>query len=282
LVATSVASRVPSLLIVGHVTCDEIAGDRRLGGAAAFAARVACLRGTPTALFTSAAVGSPGLDELCRTTNLSVQVQPAAHTTTFAITYAAGGRSLILRAQASRLEANDVSSQWKNLPVGYLGPVAGECDPDLPAQLGGTTFWGVGLQGFLRRFEERGRVLPVDAGELPLRLQGLRAPIRTVILSDEDHPDAATIASDLAGRDFVVALTHGPRGASVLVPGSGSPSVHHVPAHKAREIDPTGAGDAFGVVFTQELARGFDPVTAATRATEVAARVVEGPGTGRL
>src|SRR4051794_13231043 len=52
------------LLVLGHVTRDEIDGDVRLGGAAAFAARAAVALGVETALVTAAPPASPLLDEL--------------------------------------------------------------------------------------------------------------------------------------------------------------------------------------------------------------------------
>jgi len=55
-----------------------------------------------------------------------------------------------------------------------------------------------------------------------------------------------------------------------------------VPAAPASEVDSTGAGDVFGLVFTLRLAGGADPETAAHAAAAAAARVVEGPGIGRL
>jgi sugar/nucleoside kinase (ribokinase family) len=55
-----------------------------------------------------------------------------------------------------------------------------------------------------------------------------------------------------------------------------------VPAAPAIEVDPTGAGDVFGLVFALALARGADLATAGQRAAAAAARVVEGPGLGTL
>ncbi len=56
-----------------------------------------------------------------------------------------------------------------------------------------------------------------------------------------------------------------------------------IPAAKIRkEIDSTGAGDVFGVIFGVELHAGKDIVDAARIAMWAAARVVEGPGMGNL
>jgi len=55
-----------------------------------------------------------------------------------------------------------------------------------------------------------------------------------------------------------------------------------VPAAAANEIDPTGAGDVFGVVLTLELARAATLAAAGRAAAAAAARVVEGAGLGTL
>jgi len=55
-----------------------------------------------------------------------------------------------------------------------------------------------------------------------------------------------------------------------------------IPAAPAREVDPTGAGDVFGVVLTLELAHGKPLPAAGAAAAAAAARVVEGPGLGTL
>ena len=55
-----------------------------------------------------------------------------------------------------------------------------------------------------------------------------------------------------------------------------------IPAAPAREVDPTGAGDVFGVVLTLELAAGKPLAAAGRAAAAAAARVVEGPGLGTL
>ena len=50
----------------------------------------------------------------------------------------------------------------------------------------------------------------------------------------------------------------------------------------AQEVDPTGAGDVFGLVFGLALASGLDAAAAGRRAALAAAWVVEGPALGRL
>jgi sugar/nucleoside kinase (ribokinase family) len=76
----------------------------------------------------------------------------------------------------------------------------------------------------------------------------------------------------------VVAVTRGARGARVSWGGKQS----YIAPAPARPVDSTGAGDVFTLVLGLGLWRGLGPVAAAERAALAAARVVEGPGLGRL
>src|SRR5262249_37711066 len=132
----------------------------------------------------------------------------------------------------------------------------------------------VGLQGWLRSADENGVVRPRLPGDLEARL----APASVCVYSVEDHPDAEDLAARLGGAGKLVALTPAEHGPS-LYSGSGREDIAAPPA---REVDPTGAGDVFGVVLALGLAFGLSPRDAASRAAEAAAWVVEGPGLGRL
>ena len=74
------------------------------------------------------------------------------------------------------------------------------------------------------------------------------------------------------------AVTRGARGAMLWT----ARECIDVPAAPAHEVDPTGAGDVFGVVLTLELANGKPLAAAGRAAAAAAARVVEGPGLGTL
>lgn len=86
------------------------------------------------------------------------------------------------------------------------------------------------------------------------------------------------IAGRYAAAGAIVAVTRGAEGATLLAGGARI----DVPAMPADEVDPTGAGDVFGVVFTLRLAAGDPPTVGGAAAAAAAARVVEGPGIGRL
>jgi len=260
------------LLVVGHVTRDEIAGGVRLGGAASYAAEAAACLGHETALVTVAPPDDPLLEPLRRTPRLTLHCVPSEVMTTFALAYAAGQRQLWLRRRARPLAPGDVPTEWRRPRAAYLGPVAGECDLAFAHSLG-ARFLGAGIQGWLRQVGADGRVEPAPLAELPSPETAL--PFDVAIVSEEDHPDAEGAARRLART---AAITRGARGARLLAESD----CVNIPAAPAREVDPTGAGDVFGVVLTLELARGRPLAVAGRAAAAAAARVVEGPGLGTL
>ena len=161
-----VLKRRVDLLVVGHVTRDEIAGSVRLGGAASYAARAAACLGYDTALVTVAPPDDPLLEPLRRAPRLSLHCVPSEVMTTFALAYAAGQRQLWLRRRARPLVLDDIPPEWRRPRVAYVGPVAGECDRPFAHGLG-ALFMGAGIQGWLRHIGEDGRIEPALLAETP-------------------------------------------------------------------------------------------------------------------
>jgi 1D-myo-inositol 3-kinase len=265
-------TEIPQLLVLGHVTRDEIGGQIRLGGAVSYAAQAAVRLGIETALVTVAPPDDPLLEPLRRLPGLGLHCVPSAGMTTFALTYSDGRRTLVLRRRAEALRAADIPAAWRQAPIAYVGPVVGECDRALVASLG-ARFIGAGLQGWLRQAEPDGQIAPAL---LPEALEPPR--LQLAVVSEEDHPDVDRLAARFAAAGAVVAITRGARGATLI----GSAGRLDIPAAPAHEIDPTGAGDVFGVVLALRLAAGASLVEAGTSAAQAAARVVEGPGLGHL
>jgi len=258
-------------MVVGHVTRDEVAGGVRLGGAASYAALAAACLGYETALVTVAPPDEPLLEPLRQAPRLRVHCVASDVMTTFALDYAGGQRRLWLRRRARPLALDDIPTEWRGPRVAYVGPVAGECDTAFVRGLR-AAFVGAGIQGWLRRTDDDGLVEPARLGETP-EVQDPPA-LDVAIVSEEDHPGGEAVAR--AAR--TAAITRGARGATLITQAGRV----DVPAAPAREVDPTGAGDVFGVVLTLELAYGKPLAVAGRAAAWAAARVVEGPGLGTL
>lgn len=266
-------AKKPALLVLGHVTCDDFGGELRLGGAAGYAARAAAMLGIDTALVTVAPVATPLLAPLRETPGLALHVAPSEVMTTFALDYRGPRRRLLLRASARPLTVDDVPPAWRSPAVVYAGGVFGECDRALLEAFASAHVIAA-VQGWLRRRAADGTVEPAlgaEASEPPPSL-------RSAVLSEEDHPAAEAIAARFAARGVHVALTRGARGATLFHRDDRI----ELPAAPAHEVDPTGAGDVFGLVFGLALAAGKPVADAGRRAALAAARVVEGPGLGRL
>lgn len=244
------------ILIIGHVTCDVIEGQERLGGAASYATRAAVDKGLTVDLVTSAPSDFELLAPLSRHPNVRATVIPSEHATSFSLSYEVGTR--VLR-RLSR--ATDIVEIPLGARVVYLAPVAGEIAPAIAESMADACVV-VGLQGWMRRFDDDGLVLPID----PPTLRGMSA----VVFSEHDHPDSDALALQIARDVPVVALTRGSRGATLYVDGS----PHAIAAAPANEVDPTGAGDVFGAILAIELGAGRPPLDAANAAALVAAQAV--------
>jgi 1D-myo-inositol 3-kinase len=277
----SAVSEPPALLVIGHVTRDDFGRETRLGGSAGYAAQAAVLLGLDVGLVTIARPDEPVIEPLRKLAQsrpvgtgagrLRLAVARSECTTSFGIEYLETGRRLTLLERARPLTWADIPVEWRSAKSVFFGTVTADCDTRLPARFSGANV-GAALQGWLRR-SSLGRVEPVVLTETTLP-----DSLGAATFSESDHTDALGIAQRLAARGTVVALTEGRAGASLFWGRERA----HVPPVEALEVDPTGAGDIFAFVFALSLWAGFEPPQAAARAALAAARVVEGPGLGRL
>lgn len=250
-------------LVIGHVTQDRAAdGALTVGGTAAYAARTAWAMGCRTGVLTSA---EAGLDLSQALPDIAVRRVAAPATTTFENRYTPDGRVQFVRAVAAPLTPADVPPAWRNAAVVHLGPVAGECDPAL-ASLFPAAFLGLTPQGWMRRWDEAGRVRPAPWERAAPLLRRADA----VVLSLEDVGGDEALIRRWAAQTRVLAVTQAADGCVVHAGGD----VWRLPAPAVVEIDPTGSGDIFAAVFFVRLWRGDDPPTAARRANAVAAASV--------
>ncbi len=261
----------PPVLVVGHVTRDLIDGEERLGGAASFASRAAAALGYRTVLVTSAPQRGL-LSALEEDPRIEIRRQAADRMTTFALDYSGPRRRLRLDRRAADLEPDAVPVSARRAPVAYIAPVIGECGAALVDALDAGLI-AVGAQGWMRRVDEDGEVRPVEdaASRIP-------ACARVVVYSELDTLRPERLARCLADRAEIVAVTRAERGVTIF---RGSASID-LAAEPAVEVDPTGAGDVFGMVFALGLSAGLEAEDAAHRAMWAAARVVEGPEMGAL
>ncbi len=197
-------------LAIGHICHDLVPDGRLTGGAAAYCGLTAVALGLRAGVVTSAAAED---DWAVAFPELAVVQVPAPATTTFENVYTPSGRVQTVHAVAGRLLAEHVPAAWTRAPIVHLGPIAGEIDPGV-IRLFSDSIVGVGPQGWLRRWDERGRVTPTTwddaAAVLPLAA--------VTFLSEEDllAPDMLDDYRRLAG---ILVLTQGQRGCTVFCRG---------------------------------------------------------------
>ena len=263
------------LLVVGHVTRDEVDGGVRLGGAASYAALAAARLGYETALVTVAPPIDPLLEPLRRAPRLSVHCVASDVMTTFALDYAGGQRRLWLRRRARPLVIGDVPAAWLRAPVAYVGPVAGECDAAFVRALQ-ARFVGAGIQGWLRRTDQAGSIEPLPLAEAPGD-QGAAAVERR-------HPLGGGSPRRWRGRAIVRrrwrdGRDHPRRARRHVTDAEGA-------RRRARGPGARDRGNRRGRRLRRRAdagARAGKPLLSAGRAAAAAAaRVVEGPGLGTL
>jgi sugar/nucleoside kinase (ribokinase family) len=254
---------VPTAIVPTAIVPTAIVPTGRVtGGTVAYAGRTAQVLGCRTAVLTSAAAT---LDWAAALPGIQVKVIPAAETTTFHNIYTDEGRIQYLHGRANNLRVTDLPSTWQQPAVVHLAPLANEVDVALIDRFSGSLV-GLTPQGWLRRWDENGRIHPCpwEAAVYLLPRAG------AVILSEEDLPDAALL---LRYRELaqLLVLTQGAAGCTVFMAGE----QRHLPAPTVPEIEATGAGDIFAAAFLVRLGQtAGNPWEAARFANKLAAQSV--------
>jgi sugar/nucleoside kinase (ribokinase family) len=282
---------VPDLIVVGDVMLDvsvrageltrggDVHGEVRIrpGGTATNAAVWAAATGASVRVHGRIGADAAGrvlADALeKRGVEVALSVDPEAPTGSMLVVHEAGERSMVAdRGANARLSPDDLPPHLEAgavLVSGYL-------------------LFHPGSEPAARAALARARAdhVAVDAASWPLvRDFGPDAFLSataaaTLLLANAAEAEAMTgersadAVAALARAYGLVVVKNGPRGAVI---GSAGAS-ERVPAPAAREVDPTGAGDAFDGVLLAHLARGDsvgDAVRAACRAGADAASSAE-------
>ncbi|MFQ5994853.1 MAG: PfkB family carbohydrate kinase [Acidiferrobacterales bacterium] len=248
------------------------AAETRLGGAASFAALAATVLGYRPTVITAAPPEDDLLAALKQEEAIDLRIKPCAEPTTFQLDYAADARRLRLLNRAPTLQSEDITTDVRGTPLAYVCPVMSECEVSMLRLFPGS-YVIAAIQGWLRSAADDGLVVP----DVLFDVQAF-AQTNLVSFSELDHPESEALARQLAEQAEIVALTRGTIGATLF---RGKDRVD-LPAAPANEVDPTGAGDVFGLVLGLALRAGEPWIQAGEIATRIAAHVVEGPGLGRL
>lgn len=257
-------------LCIGHCCHDRVGSKNILGGTASYSATVARQLGLRTGILTSVGDDFQFFD-FFEKRGIRFWNKPAAATTVFENIYRNGQRTQCLHARAETLFAVDIPAECRAIPVVLFCPIAGEVDfsvlQGFPTALKGAT-----IQGWLRQWDEQGRVSPkaMDWSQL--------AAADVVIMSDADIRGFESAIPLIASYVKVLVMTQGANGAQVFY----NRRQFHFPAYPVREVDATGAGDVFATAFLIKYVHTRDIAQASAYAHCAASVVVEGMGIDNL
>lgn len=256
----------PDFVAIGHVTLDHFGAAVRPGGAALYAAVTADRLGLSAGILTSHADDFP-LELL--PPRIEVVSVPAAATTVFEHEEHGSERRLHVRATARPLAVDDLPEDWRDAEVVLLAPVVNEVDAALAAAFDGATV-AAEAQGWLRDVARDGAVQP-RTWPSP---KGVLSRLQALFLSGADVRGQEAAMTEWVQRVPVAAVTAGARGALLYVNGDR----YEVRPRRARQLDPTGAGDVFAATWLVRYRVSGDPWEAAEAAACAASLAVEGEG----
>ena len=257
-------------LLLGTISQDITpSGERALGGTAAFSGCMAHALGRRVGMV--AALG-PRVD-LSPLEGIAVASQPSPVSTTYENRYAPSGRVQYLRQRADRLCFESVPARWLAAPLVHLGPLADDVDPALIAYFP-DAFVGVTPQGWLRQWDDSGRVSWVD---WPQARQVL-LQVDAAVLSIEDVDGDWAHLENWTSWARVLVVTQAEKGATVYAHSE----KRQLSAPSVQVVDPTGAGDMFAGAFFVRYQQSGDPWSAARFAISLASASVTRPGLAGL
>lgn len=258
----------PDFLAIGHVTKDLLpGGGYTIGGTATYAALTAQRLGLSVAVLTSA---PPDLDMSSALPHIALHIVPSKVITTFENIYEGGKRRQFVHGTASPLQAAHLPENWKQVPIVLLCPLVRELDLDWLGVFPGAIV-GVTPQGWMRQWDGQGLVAPRAWAEAPFILPY----VDVLVYSEEDVACDEAVIRYYATLAKISVVTRGWRGATVFYRGT----ARDFPAFRAKEVDPTGAGDVFAAAFLVRLKETGDPYQAAHFANCTASFCIEGQGT---
>ncbi len=260
-------------VVIGALTKDLLPdGSFTLGGTVTYSAVTARNLELAAGIVTSA---DPGLDYSSLLTGVEVVRRPSPVTTTFENIYHGHERQQFIRAVAAPISTQDVPAAWRSAPIIHLGPLAQEISPDIVDIFDAGSLIGVTPQGWMRCWGEDGLVShsPWKSAQVVL----LRADV--LIFSKEDVDFDAGAIHRYAKWAKVMVVTQNWLGCTVYVRGQ---RPRNFPAFRAKEVDPTGAGDVFAASYLVRYRETGDPYAAAHFANCVASFSVEGSGVSAI
>lgn len=245
-------------LMIGHITRDETPAGPRLGGTSTFSSLMAKALGLRVGLVTSWGADLP----LGSLSEIQIINLPAEHSTTFENITTPEGRIQTIFHVANNIDLNLIPEQWLGASIVHLGPVAQEVEPTLVRHLSNSLI-GTTPQGWLRTWDDDGRVMPTEWPEASFVLSNVGA----AVISSEDLGFDESRIEEMAIASRVLAVTDSSDGVRLYWNGD----IRRFRPPRVNEVDTTGAGDIFATAFFYRLYTTRDPWEAARFAVQLAA-----------
>jgi len=188
-----------------------------------------------------------------------------------------GERQLILKSRAPPIEPEEIPEAL-SAEVIHISPIAGEVSYEVTKRLQQhTSLLSLDPQGFLRRFNEDGRVYLGNLvnPEILSKIDVFKASNREIeMVTGESELTQAIKHVHERGVNIVI-VTRGEQSA-ILSLGR---KIYRIPTVKPKVIvDTTGAGDVFIGAFLSEYIRGEDPIWCSCVGSASASCVIEEVG----
>jgi hypothetical protein len=248
-------------LMIGHITQDMTPDGPRIGGTTTFSSLMAHALGLRVGIVTSWGAELP----LGQLSKIPIVNLPSDHSTTFKNISTPEGRIQTIYHVAQTIDLNLIPGQWLNSPIVHLGPIAQEIEPTLVRHFSNSLI-GITPQGWLRTWDNEGRVLPSEWPEGTFVLSNVGAAV--VSIEDVDYDEARI--DDMASATRVLAVTEQSEGVRLFWNGD----VRRFRPPLVTAQDTTGAGDIFAAGFFFRLYTTRDPWESARFATQLAAASV--------
>lgn len=255
-------------LAVGHCCHDKVGNNFILGGTTSYSSMLAQKLNADPSILTS--FGNDFLFEaVFKGNGLPVFNVEAEKTTVFENIYDGDHRTQTILARASSIGIENYKKLNQGFDIIHFSPIADEVDWSLLSELHDDTLTLATPQGWLRKWDEKGKVSykEIDWSHL--------SEVDFVIISDEDVPDLENQINDIIGAVNTLIVTKGAGGSVVY-----SNKVEaNFPAYPSKIIDPTGAGDTFATGFIMRYAESKELVESMIFANCLASICIEHKGT---
>jgi sugar/nucleoside kinase (ribokinase family) len=266
---------MPLVAVIGNIACDLVdGGPPRIGGGPFYAAMALRVLGLPARILTRCA--DEHREVLMRelvALGVPVTWREAATTSTFGISYDGDRRFMQVETIGHSWTPADVrDSSLDGVTSVHVAPLLrSDFPPETLAEL---------ARGRRVSLDGQGLVRPGRTGELRLDAEFDPAVLEHLSILKLAEEEAEAVLGDIGAGTVAklgvpeVLVTLGPRGSIVYANGEET----YVPAREVKDVDPTGAGDAYSTAYVTARNAGIAPVAAARKATAL----VEGLLAGRL